>query len=334
MQLEADSRMVNMKGGQNAMSENLFIEPGLKQVTVWARGVLQNKDARDVTMALTEAAAKEGMEVQAWENYVDLPDRIYVPVRAYAKISDAPIESRYVYENDQPDVVVLVEETLSKGHPILKGIKPGAALIVNSKRSPEEIVKFVGDTGYLGCVVTVDANSMSDTLVTLSGAEGATDATGIGAGISAPLAGAVVKATGIVDIKDLDASVKNPAAMHRGYDECQILKLEPKAPKIQEKEKTAQELLENLTFAGTVPSPKVDNRGMVTGSWRVQRPVLETEQCTGCGMCWIFCPDACVTRTDDGFVAFNLEFCKGCGICQTECPTSAISMVPELDFDK
>ena len=28
------------------MTENLFAEPNLKQITVWARGVLQNKDAR------------------------------------------------------------------------------------------------------------------------------------------------------------------------------------------------------------------------------------------------------------------------------------------------
>ena len=111
------------------MSESLFIEPGLQQVTVWARGVLMNKDARDIVVGLTEAAAKEGKHVQAWENYVDLPDRIYVPVRAYAKISTDPIESRYVYENDAPDVVVLVEETMVKGLAVLDGIKPGAVLV-------------------------------------------------------------------------------------------------------------------------------------------------------------------------------------------------------------
>ena len=34
-------------------SENLFAEPGLKQITVWARGVYENKEARDVVVALT-----------------------------------------------------------------------------------------------------------------------------------------------------------------------------------------------------------------------------------------------------------------------------------------
>ncbi|HBQ86709.1 MAG TPA: 2-oxoacid:acceptor oxidoreductase [Syntrophomonas sp.] len=313
------------------MSESLFIEPGLQQVTVWARGVLMNKDARDIVVGLTEAAAKEGKHVQAWENYVDLPDRIYVPVRAYAKISTDPIESRYVYENDAPDVVVLVEETMVKGLAVLDGIKPGAVLVVNSRRSPEEVRGFLGDTSGLSALVTVDANSMSKALMTLSGAEGATDATGIGAGISAPIAGAVVKATGIVKIDNLANVVKNPDAMKRGYNECKIMKLEKTQPK-KIKKITAQERLEQLPFAGTVPSPQVDNRGMVTGSWRTQRPILDAEQCTGCGICWIYCPDACVTRTDDGLVTFNLEFCKGCALCSSECPTNAVTMVPELDF--
>jgi oxalate oxidoreductase subunit delta len=313
------------------MNENLFNEPGLQQVTVWARGVLMNKDARDIVVGLTEAAAKEGKHVQAWENYVDLPDRIYVPVRAYAKISTDPIESRYVYENDAPDVVVLVEETMVKGLKVLEGIKPGAVLVVNSRRTPEEVKGFLGDTSGLGALVTVDANSMSKALMTLSGAEGATDATGIGAGISAPIAGAVVKATEIVKIDSLAEIVKNPDAMKRGYNECKILKLEKTEPKKYPKE-TAMDRLEKLPFAGTVPSPQVDNRGMVTGSWRIQRPILDSEQCTGCGMCWIYCPDACVTRTDDGLVTFNLEFCKGCALCASECPTNAVTMVPELDF--
>ncbi|MGB3913059.1 MAG: 2-oxoacid:acceptor oxidoreductase family protein, partial [Thermacetogeniaceae bacterium] len=190
------------------MTENLFAEPNLKQITVWARGVLQNKDARDVAVALTEAAAREGAHVQAWENYVDLPDRINVPVRAYAKISTDPIDSRYVFENDAPDIVVLVEETLVKGLKILKGLKKGGILVVNTKRSPEEILSFLEDKGNLGVVVTVDANSMSTAVQTLSGAEGATDATGIGVGIAAPIAGAVVKASGIVDINNLAAVVK------------------------------------------------------------------------------------------------------------------------------
>ncbi len=207
-------------------SNKLFEEPGLKQITVWARGVYENKEARDVVVALTEAAAKEGKYVQAWENYVDLPDRIYVPVRAYGKISDQPIESKYVYENETPDIVVLTEETLVKGIDILEGIRPGAVLVVNTKRPAEYLFKFITKgTENLKSIITVDASSLAKSIITLSGAEGATDASGIGKGLGAPLAAAVVKATGIVTFENLLSIIANKQAAKTAYDKAQVVEV-------------------------------------------------------------------------------------------------------------
>ncbi|MFQ5842777.1 MAG: 2-oxoacid:acceptor oxidoreductase, partial [Thermodesulfobacteriota bacterium] len=64
----------------------------VQEITVWASGVVQDKEARDVAQCLAAAAAKEGKFVQAFDNYVDLPDRVNVPVRKYARISDSEIE--------------------------------------------------------------------------------------------------------------------------------------------------------------------------------------------------------------------------------------------------
>ena len=210
------------------MSNNkLFTEPGLKQITVWGRGVYENKEARDVVVSLTEAAALECKRVQAWENYVDLPDRIYVPVRAYGKISPNEIESKYVYENEEPDIVVLTEETLVKGIDILAGIKPGAVLVINSKRTPEYLFKFIKkNTKNLSKVVTVDANSLAKSIITLSGAEGATDASGIGKGIGAALAAAVVKGTGIVEFDNLLKIIDNKNAATKAYKQAVVVDVE------------------------------------------------------------------------------------------------------------
>ncbi len=203
---------------------NLFEEPGLKQITVWARGVYENKEARDVVVAVTEAAALEGKFVQAWENYVDLPDRIYVPVRAYGKISDQEIESKYVYENETPDIVALTEETLVKGVDILAGIKPGAVLVINTKRPAEYLFKFIKKgTENLASIVTVDANSLAKSIITLSGAEGATDASGIGKGMGAALAAAIVKATGIVQFESLLKIVENKNAAKKAFEKAQVV---------------------------------------------------------------------------------------------------------------
>lgn len=203
----------------------LFKEPTLRQVTIWARGVLQNKEARDVAVILSNAAWKsDGKYVQAFENYVDLPDRIYVPVRAYARISDEPIESKFVYENEDPEIVVLTEETLVKGNYIPEGPSKGKTLVVNSKRSPKEIAKFIpkDQLEFFDKIVTVDAFGMAEAIITLDGAEGAYDKSGIGVGISAALVGAIIKATEFVSYDAAAAQLSNKAAMKQGYDECQI----------------------------------------------------------------------------------------------------------------
>ncbi|WP_227765389.1 4Fe-4S binding protein [Zhaonella formicivorans] len=88
----------------------------------------------------------------------------------------------------------------------------------------------------------------------------------------------------------------------------------------------------DVPFAGTVPSPKTENEGMITGHWRVRRPIIDRDKCTECLTCWISCPDACIAQTDDGLV-WNFKYCKGCGLCTENCPVGAITNVPELEFN-
>jgi NADPH-dependent glutamate synthase beta subunit-like oxidoreductase len=46
--------------------------------------------------------------------------------------------------------------------------------------------------------------------------------------------------------------------------------------------------------------------------------------CNGCDICWMFCPDAAISR-EDGVYTINYDYCKGCLICQHECPRGVIS---------
>ena len=62
------------------------------EVTIWARGVSQDKEGRDVAGIIARAAEKENRFAAAWDDYADLPDRVGVPVRKYTKISDEEIE--------------------------------------------------------------------------------------------------------------------------------------------------------------------------------------------------------------------------------------------------
>ena len=51
------------------------------EITVWTRGVVMDKEARDVANAFAQAAKAEGKFVQAFDNYEDLPDRVLVTTR-------------------------------------------------------------------------------------------------------------------------------------------------------------------------------------------------------------------------------------------------------------
>ena len=75
-----------------------------------------------------------------------------------------------------------------------------------------------------------------------------------------------------------------------------------------------------------------------TGSWRVERPLLDTNRCipaksnkAACFLCWMYCPEGVITRTIPPI--FDFEYCKGCGICAEECPAGAIVMVNESETE-
>jgi len=198
----------------------------VQEITVWASGVVQDKEARDVAQCLAAAAAKEGKFIQAFDNYVDLPDRVNVPVRKYARISDSEIEEKYLYENHNPEIVVVVEPTLVKGVDVLRGMKSDGYLIVNTSRSPEEILKFIPDKKPLKKIACVDAMGICPkAVIDFSGSEGAVEAAGVGVGIGAVLAGAAAKVSGCVTIDSLMSEVGNREAAKRGFDEVTIKEL-------------------------------------------------------------------------------------------------------------
>ncbi|MEM2917944.1 MAG: pyruvate synthase subunit PorD [Candidatus Altiarchaeota archaeon] len=66
-----------------------------------------------------------------------------------------------------------------------------------------------------------------------------------------------------------------------------------------------------------------------TGAWRAYRPVFDFDKCISCGLCWVFCPEGCIFKKNNGKFDANLDYCKGCGICANECPKKAITMIKE-----
>lgn len=65
-------------------------------------------------------------------------------------------------------------------------------------------------------------------------------------------------------------------------------------------------------------------------SGRTHRPVIDTDKCTLCSLCWIYCPEGIIERGQPYNIRY--EYCHGCGICAVECPRDAIAMIEEGDY--
>lgn len=111
--------------------------------------------AKTACMLLADVAFNSGKHVQGFPEYG--PERMGAPITAYNRITD---EHCKVHSNIYtPDYVVVVDETLLKSVDVAKGLKETGALIINSKKTPEEIRPMLN--GYEGKVCVIDAERIS-----------------------------------------------------------------------------------------------------------------------------------------------------------------------------
>ncbi|MDO4182891.1 MAG: 4Fe-4S binding protein [Coriobacteriia bacterium] len=59
------------------------------------------------------------------------------------------------------------------------------------------------------------------------------------------------------------------------------------------------------------------------------RPVIDADECIGCGICVDSCAQEVLEVTGGTVEATNEEACIGCGDCVEECPMGAITEIAE-----
>ena len=210
------------------------------ELTVWTRGIIMDKEGRDIVNSIAASARNEGKFSQAMENYVDNPDRTNAPTRKYLRVSDSEIENALTYENEHPNIVVLVEGTMVKGWDYMRGMPPGGTLVINTHYTPDYMIRFVPGAERLAQLVCVDAAKIADHkwlyyrlgelgLDRLS-TEGAAERNkSIAPDIAAPLIAAVIKTTGIVKMKTIQPMIANQHAFNLALEELHIMPLNPVA---------------------------------------------------------------------------------------------------------
>jgi hypothetical protein len=215
------------------------------ELTVWSRGIIMDKEARDVSSCVAAAARRLGYHADNISDYIDDPDRTNCLVRRYARFGDQPIIDRFIYENPHPDWVVLIEETIVKAVNFVRGTRDGeGVLVINSAREPDYLLKFIPERmlAKLDRLVVVDAvrlaeqrgsspwmyvRNLSELALDRMSTEGAEERLAIGLGIAAPVIGALVAATGVLPIDEVAAVVADRDAMLRGAEHHRVLDLRP-----------------------------------------------------------------------------------------------------------
>jgi pyruvate ferredoxin oxidoreductase gamma subunit len=242
-------------------------------------------------------------------------------VMAFTRISQGPILERGVIT--EPDLIVLADETLfddpSAG--VLAGQEHASGLFVNSSSSASL-------TGKYAIHPAVFADDLTGRTLAKLGRASA---------LSAGLGAAAARLTGVVSEDQLMEALrqefehlavasaeieKNAEIAHEVFTALPVMSFrEPVLPHVS----GLSPVLYDRPLRG---APSVLHAGNAaerrTGTWRVERPIVNPSVCTRCGLCQVVCPDGAIALDAEGYPVIDYDHCKGCMICRQVCPLDAI----------
>lgn len=141
--------------------------------------------AKTAALLLGDAALASGKYIQAFPEYG--PERMGAPVASFNRISSKPILLHSGVTN--PDIVIVLDPTLIESVNVVEGMQDNGILLINTNKSPEDIKKEIDIKGKIK-VFTVDASTISKET--------------IGRDIpNTPMLGALIKASSILDFKEM-----------------------------------------------------------------------------------------------------------------------------------
>ena len=149
---------------------------------------------------VAETALAQDRYMQAMPEYG--PERMGAPIKAFTRLSDEPIEIHNNIEN--PDVVVVLDETLLDVIDVTEGIADDGIIIVNTCSPPSVLREVLGVKDSVR-VASVDASGIAmDTIKR--------DIP------NTPMVGALAKLTGAVDIETVKALLAKTFGKKFGQD--------------------------------------------------------------------------------------------------------------------
>ena len=111
--------------------------------------------AKTAALLLADVCFKTGAYVQGFPEYG--PERMGAPITAFNRISDSQIRVHSNIYN--PDLVIVVDESLLNSVDVTAGLKEDGAIVINTGKAASDIKPLLN--GYSGKVYTVDARKIS-----------------------------------------------------------------------------------------------------------------------------------------------------------------------------
>ena len=326
-------------------------------VEVVYRGIFQKTLASRICRGIVLAASKEGKVGIAFGRYGDSPERNGIPAKQFAVVADTSEEleeNLAMYEADNVDVTVVVDDTLCKGveswgwyglQPINQLTKENGTLLVTSMQGRGDLIQdtHLKDVPYQIGVVKGSV-SFSGLWVYKD------DHTDV------RILGALCKmCPDMVSMETMEEAIKEQwgddlkvRSARKSYERMETKVVEPGEgnPEVpfsfdmpgwtqMEEGIVVRGIEQGGGFRGGEGGYEpVRNPYFKKFSTRSMRPVIDFDTCIKCTLCWLQCPDSCFDVTPDGLYDANMQSCCGCGVCEAVCPVpDCVTMVNEAEFN-
>lgn len=261
------------------------------------------------------------------------------PVKAHVRFCGEDVNIRDTTPVERPHIVGIFHEALSKTVNVISGIYEDSIVLVNSKRSPQELKERMNLTG--GTIAVVDATGIALEEKNR---------------VNMAMLGALFRLCDFLDPEFMKGVIrkslekKYPSAVEpalrtfeRAYNDVQfeIFSL-PEGEQMPGFERQGTSVLGYATqpIGGTITNPGNSILKDLSISRNGMMPHFHEDSCIHCANCDNVCPDFCFVWDEQPdkrgrdmmfLQGIDYQYCKGCLKCVTACPTDALSSDLEED---
>lgn len=259
------------------------------------------------------------------------------PVKAHIRFCDPHINIRDTTPIERPHVVGIFHDALIKTLNCTSGIYNDSTVLVNSKKTPEELKVLMDLNG--GIIAVVDAGEIALEEKTK---------------VNTAMLGALYRVLDFLNPESMRDTIRrtfekkyphlvepNIRTFDRGYNEVAFKIFEPGSD-AQKPFTRAEPILGYATqpIGGIITNPGNSILKDLSASRAGMLPHFEQKKCINCAACDTACPDFCFVweekedkkgRPQMFLKGIDYQYCKGCLKCVHACPVEALTGERELD---